>query len=89
MKARHAQCGATFSGRQEHCPACHLTFSGSYAGDMHRVGDWTEENPRRCRTAAELENAGAYRGEDGVWYSGTGVGSRARGAATPGWHGAA
>lgn len=50
-------CGTTWSGkRPQHCPACHLTFGGTTAGDRHRVGPFGPE--RRCLTEAECEEAG-------------------------------
>lgn len=51
-------CGAEWSGyRVEHCLACHSTFSGTTAGDMHRTGDHAVSSGpsrRRCRTADEM-----------------------------------
>lgn len=35
----HGKCGKKWTGlRAEHCGACHETFSGTTAGDMHRTG---------------------------------------------------
>jgi hypothetical protein len=36
---------------------------------MHRVGDWTDEHPRRCLTPAEMVERGMVVGEDGIWRS--------------------
>lgn len=55
-------CGARWTGlRMEHCRACHATFSGTTAGDMHRVGDhavFTGPTRRRCLTPAEMLEKG-------------------------------
>ena len=64
MKARCEECGAEWSGtRLEHCtvPGCHLTFTGTTAGDKHRTGDFnihSGPDRRRCRTDDELRAAG-------------------------------
>jgi hypothetical protein len=54
------RCGAAWSGlRIEHCMSCHETFSGTSAGDLHRVGEHgVKEGPdrRRCLTVAEMKN---------------------------------
>lgn len=55
------KCGSTFGGRAQHCCACHLTFSGTSAGDFHRTGDHaisTGPNRRRCLTVEEMELKG-------------------------------
>ena len=52
MTTTHPQCGATWSGlRVEHCTACHLTFSGTRAGDAH---ERYEDGKRRCLPVPEL-----------------------------------
>jgi hypothetical protein len=67
-------CGAEWSGfRAEHCKVCHETFTGSRAGDMHRVGDHdirTGPGRRRCRTTAEMLERKMTRNLQGVWTSG-------------------
>ena len=51
-------CGATWTGhRMEHCWACHETFTGTRAGDMHRVGSYSP-NERRCLSAKEMRQRG-------------------------------
>lgn len=59
MKATCRDCGATFSGKQEHCTltGCHMTFSTTAVGDAHRVGEHgVHEGPtrRRCLTPDEF-----------------------------------
>lgn len=73
------RCGATWGGRRaQHCPACHETFTGDTAGDMHRVGPFHPKGARRCLTPTEMEAKGMRRNTHGVWTSGgtwAGVGS--------------
>lgn len=59
-------------GKQEHCvaPGCHQTFSGTTAGDMHRVGKHhvsTGPDRRRCMTEAEMLARGMTRNSFGIW----------------------
>lgn len=69
-------CDATWTGtRIEHCTAtgCHQTFTGSSAGDMHRVGDhgiWEGPDRRRCLTPAEMTEKGMTQNGRGQWTSG-------------------
>lgn len=64
-------CGATWSGhRIEHCPACHQTFTGTSAGDKHRVGDHAVSrgpNRRRCLTPDEMRARGMGQNGRGQW----------------------
>nr|DAF12483.1 MAG TPA: alpha-aminoadipate carrier protein [Caudoviricetes sp.] len=56
----------------EHCPACHETFGGTRAGDMHRVGrHGVTEGPdrRRCLTPTEMSTKGMTLHGD-VWGTG-------------------
>ena len=68
------KCSASWAGlRIEHCPSCHQTFTGSTAGDMHRVGDHAVfEGPdrRRCLTADEMTEKGMTQNDRGVWTTG-------------------
>jgi hypothetical protein len=50
------------------CPACREVFGGNVAGDMHRVGEWTDVSPRRCLTAVEMAGRGLRQSDDGVWH---------------------
>ena len=60
-------CGATWGGkRAEHCDSCHQTFSGTSAGDRHRVGDFNDGS-RRCRTVREMLDLGMVRNSRGHW----------------------
>jgi hypothetical protein len=59
----HPECGKSWTGlRKEHCPACHETFSGTSAGNLHRRGDFGID--RRCTDPAD---AGLVLTE-GVWH---------------------
>ena len=64
-------CGATWTGfKLEHCPGCHQSFTGTAAGDMHRVGDHDlSQGPgrRRCLTISEMEAKGMAQNGRGVW----------------------
>jgi len=65
----HPKCGKSWTGmRRSHCPSCDETFNSDTAGDMHRVGDWTQENPRRCLTREEMFGRGMVIRE-GAWLS--------------------
>lgn len=64
----HPKCGKSWTGIQrEHCSACCHTFNSQYAGDKHRVGDWTSEDPRRCLSEEEMTARGMFE-RDGIWY---------------------
>ena len=69
------KCDSTIIGyRPEHCTICHETFNGTYAGDMHRVGDHgvkTGPNRRRCLTVDEMEAKGMKRNRLGYWTQGS------------------
>jgi hypothetical protein len=97
MRITHPGCEAVWSGLNiEHCAACHQTFSGTEAGDKHRVGDHgvTEgPNRRRCLTVEEMH--AKVTGNGDPWYEvapnahGTLVWSRrrvARGTSHPHWN---
>lgn len=59
-------CPAKWTGlRIEHCAACHETFTGTKAGDRHRVGAYgvtTGPNRRRCLTVDEMRAITGRRG---------------------------
>lgn len=68
----HPKCGKSWSGhRPEHCAACGETFTGTEAGDLHRVGEhhapagtfWA----RRCLTPAEMVKRGMEQDDRGMW----------------------
>lgn len=61
------RCGATWSGKRlEHCAVCHLTFTGTTAGDKHRTGSyWPDE--RRCLTDEEMREKGMAQNSRGHW----------------------
>ena len=71
MSAPGCKCGATWTGlRPEHCPACHQTFTGTTAGDKHRVGDHNVSrgpDRRRCLSVDEMTDAGMVRNDKGHW----------------------
>ena len=74
-------CGSTFGGQAQHCCACHQTFSGTTAGDMHRTGDHAVSSGptrRRCLTLAEMTERGmtVTTNAQGTWIWGTGRGQR-------------
>lgn len=57
-------------GKQEHCCACCQTFSGTTAGDMHRVGKHhisTGPDRRRCLSVDEMLAKGMTQNAHGVW----------------------
>lgn len=66
-------CDATWVGAKiEHCSSCCQSFSGTYSGDMHRVGlhhVFSGPDRRRCLTPAEMESIGMTLGKDGIWRS--------------------
>ena len=70
VRARCRECGFTWTrDAWEHCSVCHLTASGTKAGDAHRVGSYSDPaDPRRCRTADELTAGGMWQTENGVWH---------------------
>ena len=50
QKIVHGACGRSWTGLSvEHCPACHENFSGTTAGDRHRVNGV-------CLNPAEIKN---------------------------------
>lgn len=56
--------------KPEHCPACHETFGGNRAGDLHHVGRHgvaLGPDRRRCLTPAELESKGLIQNSNGYW----------------------
>jgi len=63
----HPPCGATWTSKAaEHCSVCCETFSGTSAGDAHRVGSFAE-GTRRCLDAAEMREAGLVLDSRGIW----------------------
>lgn len=68
------KCGNAWGGmRTEHCKVCHQTFTGTIAGDKHRVGDhgvFTGPGRRRCLTPVEMRERGMNLNGHGVWTSG-------------------
>lgn len=67
MSATCPDCGKTWGGRAEHCTVCHETFTGTIAGDRHRVGKHgVTEGPARRRCAAPTER-GLVLNRHGVW----------------------
>lgn len=71
-----SRCTTTWTGqRVEHCPVCCQSFTGTTAGDMHRVGDHAitvGPDRRRCLTVEEMEARGMARNSKGHWMSATG-----------------
>ena len=67
MRATCRTCHAEYGGRMEHCPACHQTFTGATAGDMHRVG--THGVDRHCLTETEMLAKGMGVDSRGRWKS--------------------
>lgn len=61
-------CGATFSGRQNHCTLCHQTFATERGGDSHRVGPYDPPGARRCITPDMLSVHGMWQDPRGVWH---------------------
>lgn len=60
----HPKCGKSWGGkRQEHCAGCCETFSGTTAGDKHRIGEHGVD--RRCASPAER---GLVQDERGIWH---------------------
>lgn len=75
-RSKYGSCGgcdAFFTGKQNHCTQCHLTFASEKGGDSHRVGPYDPPGARRCKRESELEAGG-------MW-------SVPNGAGTPVWHG--
>jgi hypothetical protein len=74
MTHRCQKCERSWGGlRAEHCRVCHETFSGTTAGDRHRVGVY--ETPvlpagRRCLSVAEMTAKGLVQNTHGIWTSG-------------------
>ena len=68
------QCGTRWSGlRIEHCKACHETFTGTSAGDMHRTGKHglrEGSDRRRCLTPDEMREKGMTQNARGQWTTG-------------------
>lgn len=63
----HRQCGKSWTGQSKsHCPVCHRTFSGDWAGDRHRVGEW-DDGTRRCLTDEEMTKLG-LESRAGTWF---------------------
>lgn len=59
------KCGARWTGaRPCHCATCHLTFTSIGPFDYHRAGPLAA---RRCRTQAELRDAGYAPNARGQW----------------------
>lgn len=55
-----------------HCAVCCESFTGTEAGDMHRVGDHNDRDPlspdrRRCLTPAEMRTSGLGQNDRGHW----------------------
>lgn len=49
------RCGKEIrGGKAEHCSVCHQTFTGTSAGDAHRVGSHGVD--RRCLTPDEMRS---------------------------------
>lgn len=66
---RCTRCNAKWHGlRLEHCTVCHRTFSGTKAGDAHRIGEHWPAGLRRCLTDEEMAAGGMWRDERGVWH---------------------
>ena len=61
------KCSAEWSGlRVEHCTGCHETFTGTEAGDRHRVVervDGAGSEIRRCLTVEEIRTLARKDGE--------------------------
>jgi hypothetical protein len=58
------ECGEPVSGNAQHCACCHETFSGTAAGDRHRVGP---QSNRRCLSREEMQEKGLRKNARGVW----------------------
>ena len=67
-------CYATIRGlKPEHCAYCHETFTGTTAGDMHRVGKHgvtAGPDRRRCLTLEEMLGKGMTTDARGYWTTG-------------------
>ena len=71
-RSQVAPCGPECLSRpvghqRNHCSTCHEFFNSDSAFDMHRVGDFSEANPRRCMTVEEMSGAGMQVNKDGYW----------------------
>ena len=53
--------------RRNHCNGCHEFFNSDAAFEMHRVGNYTDEDPRRCLTVEEMLERGMALNKDGYW----------------------
>lgn len=54
--------------RRNHCSTCHEFFNSNSAFDMHRTGSFdNSQDPRRCRTQAEMLEIGMDVNQDGYW----------------------
>ena len=62
------RCGATFSGKQNHCTLCHQTFATERGGDSHRVGPYDPPGARRCIPVDVLATQGMWQDARGVWH---------------------
>lgn len=54
----------------ETCPSCWEVFTGTTAGDMHRVGKhhiFSGPDRRRCLTVDEMSEVGMIRNSGGIW----------------------
>jgi hypothetical protein len=73
------RCGHAWTGlKPEHCTACHQTFGGTTAGDLHRVGQHgVTEGPdrRRCLNAQEMLAKGLVLNDRGLWATAARFGS--------------
>ena len=56
------------TGQRSFCTACAELFRSTAAFDRHRVGKHGHD--RRCRTIAEMEQAGMVRNARGDWTTG-------------------
>lgn len=65
----------------EHCTSCHMSFTSTKSGDMHRVGSY-EDGSRRCRTNQELVELGMNLNQHGYWS----CGGRGRSETAPSRH---
>lgn len=74
---RCRNCGKEWTGKRiEHCTVCHESFTGTTAGDRHRVGDhdvWDGPNRRRCLSAEEMITRGLRCNALGLWSTGSGT----------------
>lgn len=67
MNIVHPKCGKSWTGlKAEHCSVCCETFTGTVAGDKHRVGSF-DEGTRRCLTAPEMIAKGLKQNDKEHW----------------------